>query len=160
MKIDWLIDVTELETTGVDEKSITMDDMSIGTFGSKSFFSPTQSPNQESVSQNDTHQSFAPNEQDDTGRETNYAFEQSNPKVTTTLNNRDSEEEVILVKDTAGADAPTTQSQIQDTSFQSDTNQPSTHYEQEDSSRNASVPFTAQSSQSVEGHDMPSAPEP
>jgi len=121
MKIDWLIDIKELETTGVDEKSITMDDMSVVTFGSKSFFSATQSPNQESFSQNDTHQSLAPSEQDDTVRNTTVAFEQGSLKVITTLCNSDSEDEVALVKDTAGADA--------------------------------------QSSQSVEGHDMPSAPE-
>ena len=34
MKIDWLIDIKELETTGVDDKSIAMDDVSIGSFGS------------------------------------------------------------------------------------------------------------------------------
>jgi len=160
MKIDWLIDITELETTGVDEKSITMDDMSVGTFGSKSFFSPTQSPAQESDSQKDTHQSLAQSEQDDTVRKTNDASEQGNLKVTTTLDTSDSGDEVTLVQDTAGDDTPATQSQNQDTSFQSDSYQPLTPYEQEDSGRNASVPFTAQSSQSVEGYDKPSAPEP
>ena len=34
MKIDWLIDIKELETTGVDDKSVAMDDVSIGSFGS------------------------------------------------------------------------------------------------------------------------------
>ena len=43
MKIDWLIDIKELETTGVDDKSVAMDNVSIGSFGSQSFFSTTQS---------------------------------------------------------------------------------------------------------------------
>ena len=50
MKIDWLIDIKELEMTGVDDKSITMDDVSVVSFGSQSFFSNTQFPNQESFS--------------------------------------------------------------------------------------------------------------
>ena len=121
MKIDWLIDIKELETTGVDDKSITIGDVPVATFGSQSFFSATQSPNQESFSQNDAHQSLAPSEQDDAVRNTTVAFEQSSLKAITTSYNSDSDDEVALVKDTADADA--------------------------------------QSSQSVEGYGMPSAPE-
>ena len=121
MKIDWLIDIKELEMTGVDDKSITMDDVSVVSFGSQSFFSTTQSPNQESFFQNDTHQSLAPSEQDDTVRNTTVAFEQSSLKAITTSHNSDSDDDVVLVKDAADADA--------------------------------------QSSQSVEGYGMPSAPD-
>ena len=55
MKIDWLIDVKELEMTGVDDKSITMDDVSIGSFGDQTFFSATKSQDQDSHLQGDTH---------------------------------------------------------------------------------------------------------
>ena len=111
MKIDWLIDIKELEMTGVDDKSITMDDASVGSFGSQSFFSATQSQNQESLFQNDTHQSLALREQDDLVRNTAVAFAQSSHKPITTSYNSDSDdEEEVLVTDTTDADAQSSQS--------------------------------------------------
>ena len=80
MKIDWLIDIKELETTGVDDKSVAMDDMSIGSFGSQSFFSTTQSQNQDYYLQGDTHQSLAPREEDPI-QNTTVAFAQSSQSV-------------------------------------------------------------------------------
>ena len=77
---------------------------------SLSTFSATQSPNQESFSQNDTHQSLAPSEQDGTVQNATVAFAQSSLKAITTLHNSDSDDEVVLVKDTADADAQSSQS--------------------------------------------------
>ena len=37
--VDWIIDISELETTTVDDKSIAMDDVSISSFGDQTFFS-------------------------------------------------------------------------------------------------------------------------
>ena len=45
MEIDWLIDIKELETTGGDDKSVTMDDISIQSFGDRLFFSVNQTQN-------------------------------------------------------------------------------------------------------------------
>ena len=81
MKIDWLIDIKELEMTGVDDKLIAMDDASVGSFGSQSFFSATQSQNQESLFQSDAHQSLALREQDDSVQNTTVAFAQSSQGV-------------------------------------------------------------------------------
>ena len=81
MKIDWLIDIKELEMTGVNDKSIAMDDASVGSFGSQSFFSATQSQNQDSLFHSDTHQSLALHEQDDLVQNTTVAFAQSSQSV-------------------------------------------------------------------------------
>ena len=44
-KIDWLIDIKELENAGVNNKSVTIDDVSIGLLRDYSFFSLTQPQN-------------------------------------------------------------------------------------------------------------------
>ena len=81
MKIDWLIDIKELEMTGIDDKSVAMDDASIASFGSQYFFSATQSQNHDSHFQSDTHQSLALHKQDDLIRNTAVAFAQSSQGV-------------------------------------------------------------------------------
>ena len=55
MEIDWLIDIKELETIGGDDKSVTIDNISIQSFGDKLFFSVNQTQNQEDDFQSDTH---------------------------------------------------------------------------------------------------------
>ena len=55
MKIDWLIDIKDLETTADDNNSIVMDDASIGSFGSHVYFSSTQSQTQNSFIQTNEH---------------------------------------------------------------------------------------------------------
>ena len=47
MKIDWLIDIKELETTVAKDKSFTMDNVSIGSFRSQVYFSSAQSQSQD-----------------------------------------------------------------------------------------------------------------
>ena len=55
MKIDWLIDIKDLETTADDNNSNVMDDASIGSFGSYVYFSSTQSQTQNSFVQTNEH---------------------------------------------------------------------------------------------------------
>ena len=55
MTIDWIIDISELETTTVDDKFVTMDDVSIGSFGDQTLFSTTQSQNQDTSFHSDTY---------------------------------------------------------------------------------------------------------
>ena len=64
MEIDWLIDIKELETTEGDNKSVTIDDISIQSFGDRSFFSVNQTQNKEDDFQSNTHQSLALSELD------------------------------------------------------------------------------------------------
>ena len=77
MKIDWLIDMKELETNADDDNSIIMDDASIGSFGSHVYFSSTQPQNQNTSIQTDE----TLREQDDSIQRTTVAFAQSSQSV-------------------------------------------------------------------------------
>ena len=81
MKIDWLIDAKELENTGVDHKSVTMDDVSIRLFRDNLFFSTTQPQNQDILFYSDIYQSLAPCEQDELIQNTTITFAQSSPSI-------------------------------------------------------------------------------
>ena len=77
MKIDWLIDMKELETNADDDNSIILDDASIGSFGSHVYFSSTQPQNQNTSIQTDE----TLREQDDSIQRTTVAFVQSSQSV-------------------------------------------------------------------------------
>jgi hypothetical protein len=77
MKIDWLIDMKELETNADDDNSIILDDASIGSFGSHVYFSSTQPQNQNTSIQTDE----TLREQDDSIQRTTVAFAQSSQSV-------------------------------------------------------------------------------
>ena len=77
MKIDWLIDIKDLETTADNNNSIVMDDASIGSFGSHVYFSSTQSQTQNSFIQTNEHQPLTLREQDDSIQHATDAFAQS-----------------------------------------------------------------------------------
>ena len=81
MKIDWLIDIKELETMADDDKSIAMDDVSIGSFGSQAFFSSTLSQSQDTSNHFDEHQPITLCEQEDSIRNTTVAFAQGSQGV-------------------------------------------------------------------------------
>jgi len=81
MTIDWLIDISEMGTSTVDDKSITMDDVSIGSFGDQSFFSTTQSQHQDASNYNEIHPPPTLHEQDDSSRTTTVAFAQCSQGV-------------------------------------------------------------------------------
>ena len=81
MKIDWLIDMKELETTADDDVSVAMDDMSISSFGSHVHFSSTQSQHQSSSFQTDEHQPLAPREQENYIQHATDAYAQSSQSV-------------------------------------------------------------------------------
>ena len=81
MTIDWLIDISEIRTSTVDDKSITMDDVSIGSFGDQSFFSATQSQHQDASNYNEIHSPPTLHEQDDSSRNTTVTFAQCSQGV-------------------------------------------------------------------------------
>ena len=81
MKIDLLIDIKDLETTANDDKSIAMDDMSVGSFGSQAFFSSTLSQSQDTSNHFDEHQPITLCEQEDSIRNTTVAFAQGSQSV-------------------------------------------------------------------------------
>ena len=81
MKIDWLIDIKDLETTANDDKSIAMDDMSVGSFGSQAFFSSTLSQSQDTSNHYDEHQPLTLCEQEDSTQNTIVAFAQDSQGV-------------------------------------------------------------------------------
>ena len=81
MTIDWLIDISEIRTSTVDDKSITMDDVSIGSFGDQSFFSTTQSQHQDASNDNEIHSPPTLHEQDDSNRNTTVTFAQCSQGV-------------------------------------------------------------------------------
>ena len=58
IELDWLIYFRELEHTKEDEKSVTMGDITIGSFGNKSFFSTSHTQHSDVDFLEDTHQSL------------------------------------------------------------------------------------------------------
>ena len=81
MRIDWLIDIKELETTTDDDKSIATGDVSISSFGTQAFFSSTQSQSQDTSKQLDENQPSALSEQEDSISNTTVAFTQGSQSV-------------------------------------------------------------------------------
>ena len=64
IEFDWLIDIRELEHTREDDKSVTMGDITIGSFGDKLFFSTSCTQHSDEDFPEDTHQSLASRELD------------------------------------------------------------------------------------------------
>ena len=64
-----------------DDKSIAMDDVSIGSFGSQAYFSSTQSQSQDTSNQFDEHQPLTLSEQEDSIQNTTIAFIQGSQDV-------------------------------------------------------------------------------
>ena len=81
IELDWLIDIKELELARGDDKSVTMDDITIGLFGDQSFFSTNQTQNQDDKLQGNFHQSLALRELDTSTGDTEHELDQTTTVV-------------------------------------------------------------------------------
>ena len=64
IKLDWFINIRELEHTREDDKSVTMDNVTMGSFGDKSFFSASRTQYSDEDFPEDAHQLLALHELD------------------------------------------------------------------------------------------------
>lgn len=64
IKLDWLIDIRELECTREDDKSVTMDNITTRSFGDKLFFSTGRTQHSDEDFPEDTDQSLVSHELD------------------------------------------------------------------------------------------------